>query len=86
VIESLRADAEGYSIVECCRALGVSRSGLYRQWSKNNGKRKSQDAVIGQSLREHFAQSRRSYGWPLAATTQQGRAQVWQKTDQALDD
>jgi len=63
VIESLRADAEGYSIVECCQALGASRSGLYRQWSKNNGQRKSQDAVIGQSLREHFAQSRRSYGW-----------------------
>ena len=57
MIESLRADAEGYSIVECCRALGASRSGLYRQWSKNNGQRKSQDAVIGESLREHFGKA-----------------------------
>jgi putative transposase len=62
VIASLRAEAESYSIVESCQALGVSRSGWYRQWA-NKGPRKSQDSVIGQRLREHFRQSRGSYGW-----------------------
>lgn len=62
MIESLRTQAEAYSIVECCRALGVSRSGFYGQRSKSSRPRKSQDAVLSHKLREHFARSRQSYG------------------------
>ena len=62
MIQRLKANREPYSLVECCQALGVSRSGLYEHKLKSTGSRRSQDAMIGVKLRDYFSQSRKTYG------------------------
>jgi putative transposase len=62
VIESLQKDGSTYSRSESCRALGVSRSGLYAQLSKPQRPRRLQDRQLSQQLSVVFAQSRATYG------------------------
>lgn len=62
MIQRLKANREPYSVVECCQALGVSRSGLDEHKLKSTGERCSQDAEIGEKLRHYFSQSRKTYG------------------------
>jgi putative transposase len=62
VIEHLKNEPCAYSRSECCRALGVSRSGLYAQASKAQRVRQRQDRFLTQLLCEFFVQSRATYG------------------------
>ena len=62
MIESLQKDGSTYNRSESCRALGVSRSGLYAQLSKPQRPRRLQDRQLSQQLCVLFAQSRATYG------------------------
>jgi putative transposase len=62
VIAVLEKDGSGYSRSESCRALGLSRSGLYAQLSKLQRPRRVQDRQLSQELCALFAQSRATYG------------------------
>jgi putative transposase len=62
VIESLHKQASDYSVSESCRALGVSRSGLYAQRNKPKRVRCLQDQKLRDQIGEVFAQSRATYG------------------------
>jgi putative transposase len=62
VIKSLQKGGWGYSRSESCRALGVSRSGLYAQLSKPQRPRAVQDRQLSQELCALFTQSRETYG------------------------
>jgi putative transposase len=55
-------DNEGYSLSECCRALGVSRSGLYAQRAKAQRPRHLLDQQLKDQIAELFSQSRATYG------------------------
>jgi WD40 repeat protein len=62
VIELLQNDGSGHSYSESCRALGVSRSGLYAQRSKARRPRRLEDQQLKQQISELFSQSRGTYG------------------------
>jgi putative transposase len=62
VIAALQKDAFGYSRSESCRALGVSRSGLYAQLSKAQRPRRLQDGQLTKEISVLFTQSRGTYG------------------------
>lgn len=62
MIAQLKAHGEPYSLVQCCLALGVSRSGLYAQPLKSAGVRRSQDALVGKKIGFYFSESRKTYG------------------------
>jgi transposase InsO family protein len=62
VIEQLKAQGEPYSLVQCCSALGVSRSGLYAQKLNSAALRRSQDAIVGSKISFYFFESRKTYG------------------------
>jgi putative transposase len=59
---ALQNDPAGYSRSEGCRALGVSRSGLYAELLKPQRPRQLQDRQLSKELSALFAQSRGTYG------------------------
>jgi len=63
-----------HSIIELCRAFGVSRSGYYRWRAAAATARQREDARLIVELKTVHAQSRRTYGRPrlLAALRQRG--------------
>ena len=62
MIETLHGGAESYSRTELCRALGVSRSGLYDHRAKAQRPRRLQDKELAKEIELLFSQSRRTYG------------------------
>lgn len=60
MIELLHHD--GYSLGQCCRALGVSRSGLYAQRGKARRPRHLLDQRLKDQIAQFFSQSRATYG------------------------
>ena len=62
MIETLHGGPESYSRSELCRALGVSRSGLYDHGAKAQRPRRLQDKELAKEIELLFSQSRRTYG------------------------
>ena len=62
MIETLHGGPESYSRSELCRALGVSRSGLYAQRAKAQRPRCLQDKELAKEIELFFSQSRCTYG------------------------
>ena len=81
MIETLHGGAESYSRTELCRALGVSRSGLYDHRAKAQRPRRLQDKELAKEIELLFSQSRRTYGArrPPADAPAQGNP-VWTKS------
>ena len=61
MIETLHGGPESYSRSELCRALGVSRSGLYDHGAKAQRPRRLQDKELAKEIELLFSQSRRTY-------------------------
>jgi len=62
MIETLHGGPESYSRSELCRALGVSRSGLYDHGVKAQRPRCLQDKELAKEIELLFSQSRCTYG------------------------
>lgn len=62
MIEQLQSQRPHYSLVQCCLALGVSRSGFYAQKHKSAGIRHNQDALLSAKIGGYFLESRKTYG------------------------
>ena len=62
MIETLHGGPESYSRSELCRALGVSRSGLYDHGAKAQRPRRLQDKELAKEIELLFSQSRCTYG------------------------
>jgi putative transposase len=62
MIEKLHAGPESYSRTELCRALGVSRSGLYDHGARAQRPRRLQDRELAKEIALLFSQSRCTYG------------------------
>ena len=62
MIETLQGAPDSYSRSELCRALGVSRSGLYDHGAKAQRPRCLQDKELAKEIELLFTQSRCTYG------------------------
>jgi putative transposase len=62
VITKMRTEQSGYSTVEMCLALGVSRSGLYDHTQKHQGERRQEDEQLAEQIALIFLESRQTYG------------------------
>jgi transposase InsO family protein len=58
----MRTEQSGYSTVEMCLALGVSRSGLYDHTQKPQGERRQEDEQLAEQIALIFLESRQTYG------------------------
>jgi putative transposase len=58
----MRTEQSGYSTVEMCLALGVSRSGLYDHTQKHQGERRQEDEQLAEQIALIFLESRQTYG------------------------
>ena len=62
MIQTLHDGPDSYSCSELCRALGVSRSGLYDHAAKGQRGRRLQDEELAKEIESLFSQSRCTYG------------------------
>lgn len=64
VIVTMKNDQDaGYSVMELCSALCVSRSGFYAHEQKPDCERRREDGILGQKIALLFLEGRCTYGW-----------------------
>jgi len=74
------ASASAFEVREACVALGVSQSGFYAHFHKQERLRRCEDHVLAGELKSAFEQSRGTYGSPRLVRVLRGRGFHTSKT------